>query len=81
MQKMTLHTTEKLQAIVCDRCGRESDIEDTFGAFEAVEFTSIQYVGGYYSIFGDGARISLDICQHCLKETLGEWLKIDTENC
>ena len=43
---------------------------------EFSEFTSIDYRGGYSSIFGDGCEISIDICQHCLKETLGKWLTV-----
>lgn len=61
-----------IDSISCDRCSREAQIDD----MEFQEFTSIQYRGAYNSIFGDGMDISVDICQHCLKETLGPWLKI-----
>lgn len=72
MKKMKLETIEVVTAYVCDRCGRVASVDDP----EAEEFTSIDFTGGYQSIFGDGARVSSDICQHCLKETLGEWLRI-----
>ena len=75
MKKMQPKTIQEVSAYICDRCGREASTED----FEASQFTSIDYIGGYSSIFGDGDRISLDICQHCLKETLGEWLRISPE--
>ncbi|MGF6956618.1 antitoxin Xre/MbcA/ParS toxin-binding domain-containing protein [Paraburkholderia youngii] len=27
-------------------------------------------------MFGDGKELSLDLCQHCVKEILGEWIKV-----
>lgn len=32
---------------------------------------------GYGSIFGDGSLIEIDICQHCLNEKLGKFLRIN----
>lgn len=72
MKKLKWKQIQAISAYVCDRCGREADLDD----MEAMEFISIESVGGYQSIFGDGSQVSLDICQYCLKETLGEWLKI-----
>ena len=43
---------------------------------EAQEVFSFSQVGGYSSVFGDGSRIYIDICQHCMKERLGEYLTI-----
>lgn len=65
-------TIQTISGYICDRCGLEASVED----FEAAEFTSIELVGGYGSTFGDGARVTADICQHCLKDTLGEWLTV-----
>lgn len=56
--------------IVCSVCKKE--ITDIMEAQEAV---SIQISGGYSSVFGDGAEGRLDICQHCLKEKLGEFIE------
>jgi hypothetical protein len=28
-------------------------------------------------VFGDGNTISLDLCQHCVREVLGQWLRIE----
>lgn len=70
MKIETQKTIQTISGYVCDRCGREASIGD----FEAAEFTSIEFVGGYGSSFGDGARVTADICQYCLKETLGKWL-------
>ncbi len=70
---------QEISGYVCDRCGREAATDNTY-ELEAEEFVSIERVGGYSSIFGDGNRISVDICQHCLKDVLGEWLRIGNVN-
>ncbi len=69
-------TVTILQAIaaVCDRCDRELRKRAHDGEWE--ERISIAFRGGYHSIFGDGNAVELDLCQHCLKETLGPWLRI-----
>jgi hypothetical protein len=56
----------------CDRCERVA--ED--GESEYYEYTSVEYKAGYRSILGDGNLIEIDLCQHCLKETLGPWLRV-----
>lgn len=65
-------TKNKCVSIVCDVCGKEYDIEKDW--LETQEFTHIFFTGGYGSIFGDGDQYSCDICQHCLKEKLGDYL-------
>jgi hypothetical protein len=72
MKKFREKVVQEISGYVCDRCGREAEAHDG----EAEELLSIDQVGGYCSIFGDGNRISVDICQHCLKDVLGEWLRI-----
>jgi hypothetical protein len=42
------------------------------------ERLSIAYSGGFHSIFGDGHAIRIDLCQHCVQDTLGPWLKIES---
>lgn len=56
----------------CDRCGRLADVSEP----EFQEFVSIDLRAGYASIFGDGNDVQLDLCQHCLKATLGTWLRV-----
>jgi hypothetical protein len=56
---------DELVSIKCDKC--EKVYDDTY---EMQEFHYINFVGGYSSIFGDGARIRCDICQHCLRTML-----------
>jgi len=61
--------------IVCDRCGRETVCGET----EFYEMTSIGFRAGYGSIFGDGHYVAVDLCQHCLRETLGPWLRVSDD--
>lgn len=58
--------------IRCDRCGRL--FED--GEVEFNEIVSIDQKAGYGSAFGDGNDVQIDLCQHCLKRTLGRWLRV-----
>ena len=64
----------KVISITCDVCKKTSPIELWE---ESQEFSYIRLHGGFGSIFGDGNVVNLDICQHCLKEKLGEYLRIE----
>lgn len=66
--------------IQCDLCGcsyREGRTpqED----FEIQEFHKIDFVGGYGSVFGDGTRVKLDICQTCLRGLIGNFIPETTD--
>lgn len=65
---------EKLASIVCDVCGREIARDDYN---EIQEVLSVERYGGFGSVFGDGVLIRLDMCQHCMKEKLGEFIRIE----
>lgn len=65
---------EVVDKIKCDCCGAEFDWQKD--EMETQEMLIIDTMGGYYSIFGDGAKITCDLCQHCVKKLLGEYLKI-----
>ena len=58
--------------IKCDICKKEVFAEEDIVEYQ--EFSKIDFVGGYGSVFGDGTRIECNICQHCLKEKLGDYL-------
>ena len=62
-------------AFVCDVCKKEYDCEKD--ALEVQEFQCIQIDAGYASVFGDGVRLTADVCQHCMKKLLGEYLVED----
>lgn len=50
---------------ICDSC--QAKIEDT------QETLHWRMTGGYFSIFGDGVQMELDLCQECIKTRLGNW--------
>lgn len=72
MLKFENVTMEQAVAAVCDRCG--SEMQKHSGEWE--EQISIAFRGGYDSIFDDGNAVELDLCQHCVKEVLGQWLRV-----
>jgi antitoxin CcdA len=62
---------QELVSVTCDICQKEyTDVMDI------QEFHQIYFTAGYASVFGDGSHVECDICQHCLKEKLGEYLKV-----
>ena len=65
-----------LSSITCDRCGQTWQAD----TIHAAEFTSIDFTGGYGSIFGDGSQVKLDLCQRCLKTALGLWLRVSDQD-
>lgn len=54
----------------CDACGKEIDSD-----YDWQEMLSWKNRGGYSSIFGDGMEMTLDLCQECVKEHLGKFIK------
>jgi len=62
----------KLTEWSCSVCGKDLLADE----FEAQEVFSFNQTGGYSSVFGDGAEIYIDICQHCMKEKLGEYCTV-----
>jgi len=79
---MIKYETEKIEqkyvtSIVCDICKKEINVLKD--RMEAQEIHHIEFVGGFGSVFGDGVKITCDICQHCLKEKLGKYLVRDGE--
>lgn len=72
MQIKDVRPESFVKQICCDCCGRLADVSE----FEFQEFVSIDLKAGYTSIFGDGCDVQLDLCQHCLKASLGAWLRV-----
>lgn len=70
-------TAERLTAYVCDCCKTEIGPLDWV---ESQELLHWRMTGGYGSVFGDGAHISLDLCQECVKNLLGAYIQIKEEN-
>ncbi len=77
MQRYEIEQVEqaRLAEYTCDVCGRDlTDIS------EGPEAYSFRRAGGYGSVFGDGATIALDLCQHCLKDTFEDYLQYGEDN-
>lgn len=62
-----IYKSRKIVSITCDKCGRKIDDE-----MEMQEVFMLRHGGGYSSIFGDCVDVECDICQHCLKEMIGD---------
>jgi len=65
-------TVQEVASCTCDRCQKRMMPDDP----DWHEKVSVAFRGGFDSIFGDGNEVSLDLCQQCVKETLGAWLRI-----
>jgi hypothetical protein len=62
----------KAVSITCDVCGRGAALDD----YEGQEFISVDMVAGYGSVFGDMNKVEFDMCQHCLQERLGQFVRV-----
>ena len=58
--------------ITCDKCGRVITPDDFI---EWQEVICLNFTGGFGSVFGDEMSFEIDLCQHCLKKTLGRWIR------
>jgi len=74
-KKIEQQEVDELEYMECDCCHKKfyPGPEDLF---EIQEFVHIRETGGYGSIFGDEAEIKGDFCQHCVKNLLGQYLRI-----
>ena len=70
-------TKQQVTSITCDVCKKEYVPTDYF---EYQEIVTVSFVGGYGSIFGDGNKVRIDICQHCFKEKLGQYITYENLN-
>lgn len=71
-----LHIEEKTQPVVtgftCDRCAIEVNADE----LEHQEAHHIDFVGGYASVFGDGANVKCDLCQDCLQSLIQDFCRV-----
>jgi hypothetical protein len=74
VQNTTTTSAQVLTEMLCDRCGLTAKHFDR----EFYEFRSVDFTGGYDSLFGDGANVAIDLCQYCLQSQLGRWLRTST---
>ncbi|ENZ77882.1 MULTISPECIES: hypothetical protein [Ralstonia] len=73
MREYRTRTISEVVASTCNRCQRHLSADEP-GEWQ--ERLSFDHSCGFDSVFGDGNTISLDLCQHCVQEVLGEWLRI-----
>jgi hypothetical protein len=66
------------ESLTCDICKTSFSFEKDWEEIE--ECQHVHFEGGYGSVFGDGKRYKLDICQHCIKRLLGKFLIEDIDN-
>ena len=72
MREYRPRSVQELAACTCDRCQRHLTPEDS----DWRERLSFDHTGGLGSVYGDCNTVSLDLCQHCVQEVLGQWLRI-----
>ncbi|MGF6547641.1 antitoxin Xre/MbcA/ParS toxin-binding domain-containing protein [Paraburkholderia youngii] len=61
-------------ACTCDGCGRLMSPEGSDGEWQ--ERTSLTWRGGFAADLGDCVEMDLDLCQHCVKAILSEWIRL-----
>ena len=74
----TLVERQEMKTFICDKCGKKytSKSED---CMELQETYSIRFTGGYSSVFGDSNSVSCDLCQHCLKDLIGDFCRFNED--
>lgn len=72
MREYQPRTVQELAACTCDRCKLRLTPDDD----EWQERLSFDLACGFDSLFGDGNTVSLDLCKRCVREVLGQWLRI-----
>ncbi|TAN02566.1 MAG: hypothetical protein EPN36_16575 [Rhodanobacteraceae bacterium] len=71
----TIETREhETKVVTCDRCGKKMWDDDPSGGYS--NRTQIRFRAGYASLFGDGNKVEGDLCDKCLYELLGPYLRI-----
>jgi antitoxin CcdA len=73
-REILMEKREHVVSKTCDRCMLTATRETPF---EFQEFVHIHFTGGYGSVFGDESFVEGDFCQHCVKELLGDYLRIE----
>lgn len=67
---------DEVVMIECDKCKKTYEKDNWV---ECQEFLSVNMVGGWGCVYGDGTSLSFDICQHCLYEMVKDFARIGEE--
>ena len=71
-KEIKTHQYEEVISVICDYCKKDIPVD----SIEGQEIQRIDFIGGYGSVFGDGIRVRVDICQDCLRDHIGEYIKL-----
>ena len=74
MQQTSVERITIVHEIVCDRCGARARRGGVGNDFR--HMTSIGFTAQEGSVFGQGQRVEIDLCEPCLRSALGEWLRV-----
>jgi hypothetical protein len=66
----TIRADKELVSMTCDRCHKTED-----DIMELQEWMKLDFAGGFESVFGDGNEYQLDLCQKCMQELFGTYLR------
>jgi len=66
---------KEIISMTCNKCGKTTNMKDANSILDFQEWLSINFTGGYGSIFGDGSEYECDLCQQCTNELLGNYLR------
>ena len=64
--------------VICDKCGKDFDLQTESGVSEMQEFHQIDFFGGFDSVFGDEIHVEADICQRCLYDMIKGFMRTST---
>ncbi|MGH8506925.1 MAG: hypothetical protein ACRETM_13360 [Stenotrophobium sp.] len=66
-----------IAGIRCDRCNAEARLNgDSSGLFDFQEYLCVEFTSGYGAkAFDDGTHYSCELCERCVKELLGTYLR------
>jgi len=73
MYKIETHDRQ-VKIVVCDRCGKRMSEDEPFDGYN--NRTQIRFRAGYASLFGDSNKVEGDLCDKCLYELLGPYLRV-----
>lgn len=73
MYKIETHNHEA-KVVICDRCGKRMSDDEPYDGYN--NRTQIRFRAGYASLFGDGNKVEGDLCDKCLHDLLGPYLRI-----
>lgn len=73
MYQIESHNHEA-KVVICDRCGKRMSDDEPYAGYN--NRTQIRFRAGYASLFGDGNKVEGDLCDKCLHELLGPYLRI-----